>query len=467
MPTAQSSCDSVPATQGSPVPKKRHGKRGAYQAPTRGRPSSPKTKLVVDAKRDLAIFFANNPLASCDARRLPSGDHEVLINKPWGDSSLAIRLPSAPDPDAVALVAALNDLVLPERLTAVWHVDTKRLEIIWTAFKLPAVWQEVQDRKFEFEYAGNIHTCRFDRSSDRLILLGKHYAAQFDSSTNFRNLHAYWLYAHFQESARRVFNVEKPLSFWIDNIEWNEIDTIVLLEHLNFYLTYYDRRGPWIILHTPAAEPVLAERTRYLQGPFPDRIVARPLDGSLLSFWVSAVAGNPMLAFILYYRILEYAAFNFVDYEVRGNIRKLLSAPNLSGESLDHIIAQIMDFIALKSIDDIQKFRRVIKINVDPKLLWRDVQANIGVLSSDMEFDGGFVMKRLIPPNETERGFCERGIDAFTDSIRVLRNTISHGKNQETAGVVAATARNVQLLRPWQHLIATAAGEVVLYKDVT
>lgn len=92
--------------------------------------------------------------------------------------------------------------------------------------------------------------------------------------------------------------------------------------------------------------------------------------------------------------------------------------------------------------------------------------AEFEVLWTAFTFDGGFVVKPLVGAGETESTFCTRTAQ-FADSIRKIRNTLSHGKEQETAGIILPTTRNFNLLRPWLHLIATAAGEVVLHKDVT
>lgn len=58
-------------------------------------------------------------------------------------------------------------------------------------------------------------------------------------------------------------------------------------------------------------------------------------------------------------------------------------------------------------------------------------------------------------------------MDQVSDAFRKIRNALSHGKDQETTGVIRPTPKNVNLFQPWVHLISAAAGEVVLYKDVT
>ena len=71
----------------------------------------------------------------------------------------------------------------------------------------------------------------------------------------------------------------------------------------------------------------------------------------------------------------------------------------------------------------------------------------------------------LVTTSDNETTFCGNGMIKLCHALRKLRNTLSHGKDQETAGVITPTARNFYLLAPWIHLIATAAGEVMLFKD--
>jgi len=130
-------------------------------------------------------------------------------------------------------------------------------------------------------------------------------------------------------------------------------------------------------------------------------------------------------------------------------------------------VDQIVSSLGLKNLEEVPRFKAVIRNNVNSKLIWKDVKENIAAFSKETKFDGGFTVKPLCSGNDKEASFCNRGLDQFSDSIRKIRNTLSHGKDQETAGMILPTARNISLLRPWVHLIATVAGEVVLYKDVS
>lgn len=173
-----------------------------------------------------------------------------------------------------------------------------------------------------------------------------------------------------------------------------------------------------------------------------------------------------MMSFLLYFRVIEYAAIHYIDSSIRSQLRKLLKAPNING-NIDATIEGIVGSIHIQKIDDTQRFKAVLRQCVDPKLLWKDVEPNLQFFAKDTEFDGGFTVKSLVSTSDGESTFCTRGVESFSESAKKIRNALAHGKDMETAGVITPTTRNVKQLLPWVHLMATAAGEVVLYKDAT
>ena len=75
-------------------------------------------------KSALNPFFKNNPYSSIEKK-----EQKFRITKPWNDSSVVIELNNDNKKD---LVNVLNKLVLPYRFTAIYHLDTKSLEFIYT-----------------------------------------------------------------------------------------------------------------------------------------------------------------------------------------------------------------------------------------------------------------------------------------------------------------------------------------------
>ena len=231
-------------------------------------PKKPGT--VEDAKKHLAVFLSKNPLASLGTETV--GDVErVVVKTPWGDDSLILVVPNGTN----KLTDALNNVFLPERYSALWHRDSRDLEILWTAFPLSSVRADVKNRKFDFKLMGQAHRCDFSRASERALEIAKSHIPIAQSFTAFRNLPSFAIYLAEDPKPTGA----EPLSFWIRNLVWDDDKILSLVNHLNFYLSYYDTRSPTILTHTPKAEIKAAQpQTRYAEGKFPKNISGNEID---------------------------------------------------------------------------------------------------------------------------------------------------------------------------------------------
>lgn len=89
------------------------------------------------SRAPLAEYFAHHPKSKLEQLEFDGECHSV-VTLPWEDTSLALYLP---EDDGAALFEALNNVVLPARLSAVYHLDAHDLEIICTAHKLFPLWK--------------------------------------------------------------------------------------------------------------------------------------------------------------------------------------------------------------------------------------------------------------------------------------------------------------------------------------
>jgi hypothetical protein len=422
---------------------------------------APSERLEKTRQR-LAPFMAADPLSR--VVEVGKGDEvEILILRPWGDKSVVLRCPDPLD----ELADALNPVRLPERLTAIWHGDSRELEVIWTAFNLSEAQKEISGRAFSFQFRRKTHKCEFKRSSDRLLSIAKFSVPILTGTTNHRNLQSFSAYADSKPEDRSELSLGEPLSFWIGNITWNENQVIPLVQNLNFYLSYYDDYSSTVLVHPPdSAEINNSRKIRYLIGSFPQEIRARELDENLLSFWYGAHSAEPMTKYLLYFRIIEYGSTQYLDQKVHRELRRILSVPHVNANNID-TITKIMDQLRLDKLSDSQKLNGAMTYIVNPHLIWAEIQANAAFFGKETRFDGGFKVSALHHKDDTEERFCTNGMEAFSNSIRKIRNALSHGKDMETTGVITPTTRNFQLLKPWLHLVATAAGEVVLHRGIT
>lgn len=338
---------------------------------------------LVKAKAQLATLLAANPAS--EVALVPTESGPVLrLRKPWGDNSITFNLA-----DCGKLIDSLNAVILPPRLSAVWHRDNSALEVIWTAYDLSKSQQEIEGRSFVFDYCGSQHKCEFKDSSEQLLEIARYAIPVGMMSTNHRNLYSFAMHMQAIDDTRESVKT-KPRSFWISDVDPAEENMIPLLSNLNFYLTYYDALSPYVVIHPQAAEKIVSQKTRYLIGQFPSTINSRKLDENLLSFWESAQSGSAFMKFLLYFRIIKYAAYHYIDDTARAGIKKILMKPELLSDVPGAIDGVVSALSATQKLHDSQRIRMTIKHCVSPQVLWPDVRDNLDFFSKPTHFDGGF-----------------------------------------------------------------------------
>ena len=411
-----------------------------------------------DARAALGVFFEHNP--SSEIIEVTAKDKTVSrINKPWGDTSVAFEI----DEGFQDLADALNKLILPPRLSAIYHRDRASLEVIWTAYELNGSQKEIAGRKFEFLCGADKHQCEFGESSDELLVLAKSAIPVGMSSTNHRNIYSFTMHAKTSNKANDIKS--KPRSFWIHNIAYDENVVVDFVNNLNFYITYYDHSSPYIMIHPPETEKIESKKVRYRDGKFPEIIRNSQLDENLLSFWQSAQSNNPFMKFLLHFRIIEYAAYHYIDETAKSGISRIIMSPDLLGNIPTAIDGIVSALSSTQKLHDSQRIRLTLKKCVKPEAIWPDIRDNQAFFSNPTCFDGGFTIGEIVGAKDKAENWGGHRMDSVADAFRKIRNALSHGKDQETTGVIRPTTRNLNLFRPWVHLISAAAGEVVLYKD--
>jgi hypothetical protein len=173
-------------------------------------------------RADLAQFFAEHPSSALvEIAAVPGGPRRA-ISKPWDDDSFVILVPN----DRTQLAEALNNTRLPARFSGLWHRDTRRFEILWTAFS-PRV-EQVSNRRFRFTWRGTERECRFARTSERALVIAANFQMIGQSTSDYRNLLSFNMWSQHES----VSSTSEPLSFWIDDIDWDENAALDLALHL-------------------------------------------------------------------------------------------------------------------------------------------------------------------------------------------------------------------------------------------
>lgn len=411
------------------------------------------------ARERLAVFCANNPVSTIELVEIAK--KVVAVKAPWGDRSMAIEIPHGND----ALIEALNNVYLPERYTAVWHKDSEDFEIIYTAY--PIHLPDVESRAFTFKHKDLTCQCRFDDSSERLLLIASNFWPIAPPTAFFRNLPSFRNYLRMRKDDKtNVMAGARALSFWIKGLKWDDDAVLDLVTHLNFYMAYYDTRSPQIFVHSPNSETVAIQpQTRFRDGAFPRVITARPIQENLLHFWNASTEGDPIRCFLNNYLIIESAAFFYISDEVKRTVKKALAAPNAT-DSMDSLTERILEAVSEDKLDINQKIEALLRRCVDSKLIWREFEANLAFFCETVKFDGGFILEPIATKSTNEKQFAVNWSNAFEKNIRLIRNALSHGKEQRTLATITPTAANFDRLRLWLPAIAVAAREVMVYRDL-
>lgn len=431
------------------------GKRG-------GRKSEESAELQT-AKRQLATFLKYNSSASIE--EIGKGDKRLrLLRRPWGDASVAfIVAEKDAEPDA-ELVKTLNKLLLPERLTAIYHRRRRSLEVLWTAYKLGPDDEEIASREFSFTLAGKTYECRFGKSSEELLVLAKRSAFLSVSETGFRNLQSFASYIARRDKDPARYG--EPTSFHINGISWKEEEVLDLIRHVNFYLRYYDAKCPYIVVHPPKDETGTSEKMRYVTGKFPTAITSRSLNQTLVSFWIATFDEDVPTSFLLHYRILEYVSSYYLQTEQRGALRKLLATPDI-GSELDATIDALAGIVREEKGNEYARFLKMFEELVDSDKIWNQICAFPEAFTSELTLDGGFQLAPVVANTKSKDAFGPKGMENVARAFRNIRNGLAHGGEAQAGRLILPTSGNFRKLLPWVHLIEIAAGEVVLFEHLT
>jgi hypothetical protein len=407
----------------------------------------------------LASFFANNPYSRLGEIEKPE-KHDVIFS-PWGDDSLLLLL----GPKREKLFKALNDTILPERFSAIYHIDTKYLEFIYSPFPISS---DLKRRDFQFSFCGSTHRCFFGPGSDELMTIAASFRPGVQTTyTDYRNLTYIQAYIAKQTNPKQFpdLNLVYPTSFWVENVDWDEKQSLALAWHLNFYMAYFDVNTPTVLLHTKKSEGIKVQpQSRYRHGNFPKHITAREHDEELLHFWHASRTGDPARRFAYNYQILEYMAHYLVEEEIRRKMRKLLVTPHAL-DNVDAIVNGMLDSATASKMHDGQKIEVLLRRAVDPTLVWHEIARNIDHFDKVTVFEGGFEVPALAKKGWTADDFTRAWPATFASSLRNIRNGLSHAKENRMETAIRPTASNLSSLQRWVTLISIAATEAMICRS--
>ena len=405
-----------------------------------------------ELRASLERFFQLNPGSVYQAT-----EDGGVIERPWADDTLQISVKQGDG----ELIESLNNIHLPPRFTAIWHEDTKDIEFIWGAVPEDNYYRS---RSFEFRFGGKAYKCEFGDASARLLSVAN--AAkqvQPPTMTQHRNLP---LVAPKHIALYKALGVTlRATSFWVHGIEWEEAKVIEFAQHLNFYISFYDASSPFILNHPPDSSRRPTGPPPPLPGLFPETIVGRLLDPNLLLLWEAAKTKDPFLQFLYLYQILEYAGFYHLGEEAATKVKRLLMLPDALYR-VDETTRGVIDAVVPLQFNDPARMAAVVKLVIDPSVLWPIFERQASYFSSDVKFEGGFHLQPLLREGWGLADFQTGCFPQIAEVCRKIRNALAHAREKRMADFIAPTQHNAELLQPWLLPLRTIAAYAILYEDL-
>jgi len=410
-------------------------------------------------EKQLEPFFNQNPYSKIHKK----GKRYYIIN-PWNDESVSFALEHESQSD---LISALNNLILPPRFTALYHLDLNLMEYIWTLLDENSPYLS---REFEFTIDGKTYYCRFEDASKRLLLLSRVFKPIGEGlGTSYRNLMLFNMYMDLRlgkpsPSGMDFFEKSKPVSFFVSGFEKYEEDKIVeISKHLNFFMSYYDRKSPLIIIHsTKIDKPELIKELQFFETDFPKKISCIHKDPVLLDLALAAHEAETRLKFLYYYQILECAAFYYVDSDIKQRMLQIINTPDIHANP-DRYIDRLLEIITDLRQSDEAKLNKIVETGCSPDMVWKEIQQNLSYFSKRQEFEGGFIIEPFVSEDMTLESFSAMWIPKTPDTLRKIRNALVHGRESRLGLAIAPTRDNEYKIKPWIPVIRRIAEQVVIF----
>ena len=331
------------------------------------------------------------------------------------------------------------------------------MEYIYTRLKVD---DPILSRQFIFNLDDKQYLCRFDRASERLMTLVHLYARARDSRTDFRNL-IYLEEDSIEEEPTSSGMI--PVSFYVSGFQkYGESEILEASEYLNFFMQYYDRDSPIILIHSFAELSKEFPSLECIEGGFPNTISTRRKDPFLMDLILAVPRVGSRLQFIYCYQLLEYAAFYYVDDEVKRELTQIISAPDIHSNP-EKYVARVLETTSDIRLDDEAKVNRLIKTTCKPEVIYKEIEQNKTYFSHKQEFEGGFTIEPFISEDTTLETFSAMWHPKTADTMRFIRNALVHGREKRFGKVISPTPKNDILTRPWCCIARRIAEQVVLF----
>ncbi|MBO4573955.1 MAG: hypothetical protein J5708_01340 [Bacteroidales bacterium] len=402
----------------------------------------------------LEDFQKNNNAVSIEEK----GDI-VVVSNAWEDNSLDLHVP-------IDNVNQLEDLVFYKEFAAIYFRSTRIFEFIFGMVQKDS---ELIGRSFKFTFKGNQYRAEYKKPSNVFETIAKSFVKKNNESiSDHRNLKDFkWYYDHIASGKdKNIIDQLEPLNFFIQGDSLSSLtinELISLFKHFNFYMNYYDRGTPYIVIFDED-KTYTNDAHNNPKLVFPEEINACQIDVTLLDLFQTAKTSSSVrLKYLFYYQILEYCSYYYLKDDLRHKLKMIIKQPDLVSNS-DKYVQKLIDELkdSIKNDRDELQMERLISSYCDYAKIKNELLANCDHFTKDLQFDGGFVLKKLFNNIEAINNPQPDIMKSIRERIDKLRNVMVHVRESRENKVILPTRHNSDLLTPYMYLIRRIA-EVVAY----
>lgn len=380
----------------------------------------------------------------------------IIIRKPWDDNTLILKV-------SKDKFESFQDVVLYKEFAALYDDKTCTFEFFFDLIKPES---KLVGRSFNFMFRGNTYHAEYNSPSPIFEIIVKS-AEKIDdeSETDYRNLMRFKSYYETYDEPKKD-GMRIPINFYLQGEGFrslNDKERIELFKHVNFYMTFYDRDSPYIL--------ILDEDRMYTGGKhstptlqFPSIINATQIDTTLLDLFQTArTTQSVRLKYLFYYQVLEYCSYYYLKDDLRHKLKNIVKKPDLLNNP-DYYTQKLIDELkdSLKNERDEYQMEKLISSYCCYADVKNELKTNADYFTKDLDFNGGFVLKKLFNNSDEIEKPHPDVMKSIKERIDKLRNVLVHVRESRENKVILPTRHNTDLLVPYMHLIRRIA-EVVAY----
>jgi hypothetical protein len=388
----------------------------------------------------------------------------INIENLWDDKTFMCRFEKSVD------FKLFEKIFFPRELAAIYHEEENKLEIIFSPLDKNL---EIITRIFEFYFNNEAFKCKFDEPSEIFNIIANGFREVDNSSdTDYRFLRRFrdfYKQDQLPKFIQKHFENNIPINFFISG-DFTKIknDFVSLAKHLNFYMNYFDRESPTIIIFESDSEeidydvPCLTK-----ENAFPELINFANFDPILLDlFQISRRTTNLRLQFIFYFQVLEYCAYYHLNDELKKKLTNIIKRPDILNNTNNYsklLIEEFKDYF--RQNDDSIKLEKLLL----DFCKWEDIKLEIQIhreyFAKELEFEGGLKINSIINENETFETEPKGIIKNIKTNIEKIRNVLVHLRESRENKVILPTPKNNNLLIPYLHLIKRIAEKIAIQHE--